>query len=244
MASIFESCCPFSKQGRGSVFSTHFGSALILFYVVHTCCWLAACWWAEAHAAQRNPTQLRGRTKATGQSWKQSLTRLLNTEEADPTKSLLSFANKVSDVPNLPPNSKRNQMLFFFFFESLNPIGLSIVLIFFISFGKMNANMCKKKKKKRLARIRCTWQPPSVSLPKESVPETNLIIHLKYPIAHLSIHGILYPKMKIENTYSAIRGHRLTRTVTCMLRRFSPAPQPALHVPNSKHQKEWLLFWS
>lgn len=38
VASLFESCCPFSKQGRGSVFSTHFGSALILFYVVHTCC--------------------------------------------------------------------------------------------------------------------------------------------------------------------------------------------------------------
>lgn len=178
MASIFESCCPFSKQGRGSVFSTHFGSALILFYVVHTCCWLAACWWAEAHAAQRNPTQLRGRTKATGQSWKQSLTRLLNTEEADPTKSLLSFANKVSDVPNLPPNSKRNQMLFFFFFESLNPIGLSIVLIFFISFGTMNANMCKKKKKKKacknqvymtatlcvLTKRICTWNKPHYSL--------------------------------------------------------------------------------
>lgn len=241
MASLFESCCPFSKQGRGSVFSTHFGSALILFYVVHTCCWLAACWWAEAHAAQRNPTQLRGRTKATGRSWKQSLTRVLNTWEADPTKSLLSFANKVSDVPNLPPNSKCNQMLFFFF-ESLNPIGLSIVLSVFMSFGKMNANICKKKKK--LARIRCTWQPPSMSLPKESVPETNRYsLKITY-CSPLYSWNFISQNEQIENTYSAIRGHRLTRTVTCMLRRFSPTPQPALHVPNSKHQKEWLLFWS
>lgn len=55
VASVFQSCHPFKKQGRGSVFSTHSGSVLILFYVVHTCCWLAACWWAGAHAAQRNP---------------------------------------------------------------------------------------------------------------------------------------------------------------------------------------------
>ena len=30
---------------------------------------------------------------------------------------------------------------------------------------------------------------------QKNLSETNLILHLKYPSAHLSIHGILYPKM-------------------------------------------------
>lgn len=58
--------------------------------------------------------------------------------------------------------------------------------------GKINANTVKKKKKVIL--IRCTCQPLSVSLPKESVPETNPIIDLKYLIGNLSIHRILPPK--------------------------------------------------
>lgn len=124
-----------------------------------------------------------------------------------------------------------------FFFESLNPIGLSIVLSVFMSFGKMNANICKKKKKSLQESGVHDSHPLCPYQKNLYLKQTDYSLKISY-CSPLYSWNFISQNEQIENTYSAIRGHQLTRTVTCMLRRFSPTPQPALHVPNSKHQKE------
>lgn len=105
--------------------------------------------------------------------------------------------------------------------ERPNPIGLFIFLSFVRLLGKIHANT--------VVLIRCSCQPSFVSWPKESVPEANLNMNLKHPTLNLSIHRILHPKWtEIQNICSAISGHRVTRTVTWMLRPVSPKP-PTLH---------------
>lgn len=133
VASVFQSCHPFKKQGRGSVFSTHSGSVLILFYVVHTCCWLAACWWAGAHAAQRNPNnwgagqKLLSRNKA----WPGSSVQEKQTPKIFPLRRSQDGHTRI--------NATRPSLL--------RPHWRMYIPQPFMSFGKINANIFKKKKK-------------------------------------------------------------------------------------------------
>lgn len=131
-------------------------------------------------------------TKATVQSCEQSLTRARDTGPADPSKPFPSFANTalVSQVHQPTMHATNGSFLK----ERTEPHWLVYIAQLCRSFGKINAQTVKKKKKCPNQVIRCMCQPLFVSLPKESVPETNLNINSKYPMDDLPIHRILHPK--------------------------------------------------